>query len=75
HDSRALCDRINTYLGHQAVARLRFVQGTLTPRTRPAPGKRVAGMVPPSDPVQKYQGPEGLHGALLKLARTRRSDP
>ncbi|HTT96533.1 MAG TPA: DciA family protein [Rhizomicrobium sp.] len=75
HDSRALCDRINAYLGRPAVARLRFVQGSLTPRAKPAPGKRAAATVPPFDPAQKYQGPEGLRGALLNLARTRRSDP
>src|SRR6185312_16394553 len=34
HDSRALCERINAYLGRPAVSRLRFVQGPLTPRER-----------------------------------------
>jgi hypothetical protein len=75
HDSRALCDRINTYLGRQAVARLRFIQGTLAPRPKITPAKRPVGSLQPLDPVQKYQGPEGLRNALLNLARTRNSDP
>jgi hypothetical protein len=75
HDSRALCDRINTYLGRQAVARLRFIQGTLPPRPKPIPRRRSSAAVASADPVQKYQGPEGLRDALLNLARTRRSDP
>ena len=31
HDSRALCERINAYLGRTAVSRLRFVQGRVDP--------------------------------------------
>jgi hypothetical protein len=73
HETRSLCERINGYLGRQAVSRLRFVQGSLAahpalPARRPPPGS-----VSPSDPVQKYQGPEGLRRALLDLARARRS--
>jgi len=75
HDSRALCERINAYLGRPAVARLRFVQGHLAHRSKPVPRKLSAAPVSSSDPVQKYQGPEGLRSALLNLARTRRTDP
>ena len=73
HDSRALCGRINAYLGGPIVAQLRFVQGAVIrpqkPAARPAPPSPVS----PNDPVQKYQGPEGLGAALLELARRRRS--
>lgn len=75
HDSPALCERINSFLGRQAVVRLRFVQGPLTQRTKPAPRRSSDQPVSPDDAAQKYQGPEGLRGALLKLARTRRSNP
>ena len=75
HESRSLCERINAYLGRPAVTRLRFVQGEVLRRTKPAPHRPPTGPVPPSDPAQKYQGSEGLREALLKLARSRRSDP
>jgi hypothetical protein len=75
HESRALCERINAYLGRSAVARLKFVQGALTKREKAAPRRARAQPVPAADPVQKYEGPEGLRAALLGLARTRRSDP
>jgi len=75
HDSRALCERINAYLGRPAVTRLRFVQGNLVQRSKPVPRKLPPASAPASDPAQKYQGPEGLRGALLNLARRRRTDP
>lgn len=75
HESRALCERINTYMGRQAVARLRFIQGPVPRRSRPQTKQAVRGPVPASDPARKYQGPEGLREALLKLARSRRTDP
>ncbi|HVZ90431.1 MAG TPA: DciA family protein [Rhizomicrobium sp.] len=75
HESRALCERINAYLGRPAVARLRFVQGPLS--IRPAPPLRKTGpaAIPAEDPVRKYQGPERLRDAILKLALRRRANP
>src|SRR5438552_17300605 len=35
HESRVLCGRINAYLGRDAVQRLRFVAGEITPETKP----------------------------------------
>jgi hypothetical protein len=75
HDSPALCQRINLYLGRPAVARLRFVQGTLTRRTKPAPHCLPTQPLPATDAAQKYQGPEGLREALLRLAQMRRGQP
>ena len=73
HETRPLCERINAYLGRPAVARLKFVQGSLAPRP-PAPAHRPRpGPLAPSDPAQKYEGPEGLREALQNLARARRS--
>ena len=73
HESRALCERINAYLGRPAIARLRFVQGPVAGRSKPAPRRVSAEPVQPGDPAKKYQGPEGLRDALLKLAQTRRT--
>jgi len=75
HESRLLCERINAYLGRLAVTRLRFVQGVVVRRAKSAPKRPSSGPVSPSDPARKYQGPEGLREALLKLARSRRGDP
>jgi hypothetical protein len=73
HETRPLCERINAYLGRPAVSRLKFVQGPLLARPpRPVHAIR-PGIVTETDPVQKYQGPEGLRAALLSLARARRS--
>ena len=73
HESRALCERINAFLGRQAVTRLKFVQGALAPRPALPVRSPQPEPVPPSDPSGKYQGPEGLREALRKLARARRS--
>jgi hypothetical protein len=75
HESRSLCERINAYLGRPAVTRLRFVQGVVLKRARTASQKASPGPISPADPARKYQGPEGLREALLKLARNRRADP
>lgn len=75
HDSPALCARINSYLGRQAVTRLRFVQGALPPRAKPMPRPTSKQPLPAADAAQKYQGPEGLRDALLSLAQRRRSQP
>jgi hypothetical protein len=72
HESRALCERINAYLGRAAVCRLRIVQGPVTSRARPAPSRVNRAPVPSGDPARKYKGPEGLREALLKLAQARR---
>ena len=75
HESRALCARINGYLGRDAVARLRFVQGTLA-APPPPPPKGAAPVEPAaSDPARRWQGPPGLGDALLNLARSRRRVP
>lgn len=75
HESRALCERINAYLGRPAVTRLRFTQGPLS--SRPVrPIRRSGAMaIPADDPVRKYQGPERLREAILKLALRRRTNP
>ncbi len=71
HESRALCGRINAYLGRVAVARLRFVQGPLL-APHPAPPLRPQPVdPPPADPARRWQGPPTLGHALLDLARQR----
>jgi hypothetical protein len=72
HESRALCERINAYLGRPAVAKLRFVQGILATAAKPNRPVPKAGALQPGDPAKKYQGPEGLRAALLGLAGARR---
>jgi hypothetical protein len=73
HETRPLCERINAYLGRQAVTRLRFVQGTLAVRSAPPVRREPPGPLLPTDPVQKYHGPDGVREALRSLARARRS--
>lgn len=71
HESRALCARINSYLGRVAVVRLRFVQGPLA-NAAPPPPRRPSPVDPaPSDPARRWQGPPNLGQALLNLARQR----
>jgi hypothetical protein len=71
HESRALAARINAYLGHPAVTRLKFVQGRLTlppaPPEPPQPAKKVNS----TDPANTYRGPESVKAALQNLARWR----
>lgn len=75
HETRALCERINTYLGRPAVTRLRFVHGPLTGRRdSPAPRSR-GGAVPSGDPSLAFRGKEDLREALLALARRRGTSP
>lgn len=74
HESRTLCERINTFLGRQAVARLKFVPGPVMARPRPPIRTLSKAAVPPADPAQKYVGPEGLRDALMKLAQIRRQE-
>jgi hypothetical protein len=71
HETRSLCQRINSYLGRTVVSQLKFSQGALIPRpTAPKPGKPPVDL-PPSDPSRAYDGPEGLANALRELARRR----
>jgi hypothetical protein len=70
HESRSLCERINAYLGRPAVAKLRFVQGPLTPLPEPQPLPKPTEP-PPSDPVRRWHGPDRLGSALLGLASRR----
>lgn len=71
HEKRALCERINAYLGRPAVQQLKFSQGALLPpKPRQLPLKP-AGPLPPADPSRRYQGPEGLMKALQALAKRR----
>ncbi len=70
HETRALTERINAYLGRPAIAKLRFVQGPLTPR--PVHRKRPVPAPPAtSDPANRFNGPENVRAALLALARAR----
>jgi hypothetical protein len=74
HDSRALCERINAFLGRPAVSRLRFVQGTIFQRVAAPPARGPKRPLGSEDPAQKYQGPQGLRQALLRLATSRQQD-
>ncbi|HKQ44371.1 MAG TPA: DUF721 domain-containing protein [Rhizomicrobium sp.] len=74
HEKRALCERINAYLGRPAVAQIKFSQGVLLPRPLPPKAAKAAGPLPPDDPSRRYLGPEGLAQALRALARRRRSE-
>ncbi len=71
HEKRALCERINAYLGRPAVSQLKFSQGALPPHPPPPKPQKAAGPLPPGDPSRRYQGPEGLARALQALARRR----
>jgi hypothetical protein len=71
HEKRALCERINGYLGRAAVAQIKFSQGAPLPATPAAPPQKPAGPLPPADPSRRYDGPEGLGRALQALARRR----
>ncbi|HEY6577715.1 MAG TPA: DUF721 domain-containing protein [Rhizomicrobium sp.] len=70
HESRALCARINAWLGRAAVQRLRFVPGELAPEPAPL-SRRYPQKSPPHDPAHRFAGPDGLKEALLALARAR----
>ena len=71
HESRALCERINTYLGRKAVSRLRFVQGNVQqPRNAPA-NPQLPARAAPGDPAHRFQGSGDLQSALMSLARAR----
>ena len=71
HEKRALCERINAYLGRAAIAQIKFSQGVLLPKPAVTNAEKKAGPLPPADPSRRYQGPEGLAKALQALARRR----
>jgi hypothetical protein len=73
HDARALAGRINAYLGRNAVSRVKFVQGALSPIPAPPQPPKPAPAAGPGDPVHAYRGPETLKNALQSLARWRAS--
>jgi len=68
HDARALAGRINAYLGREAVTRVKFVQGSLSPIPAPLQPPKPAPAAKPDDPVHNYRGPETLKIALQSLA-------
>lgn len=71
HEKRALCERINAYLGRAAVNQIKFSQGALLPPPPKPKPQKAAGPLPPSDPSRRYEGPEGLARAIQALARRR----
>ena len=72
HESRALLERINAYLGGAPITRLRFVQAPLATRPKPVIRPRRSGDVPPDDPVHAFKGPDPVRAALLALASRRK---
>jgi hypothetical protein len=72
HEKRALCERINAFLGQPAIGQIKFSQASATPPrpVRPAPQKPPHALAQ-SDPSRRYQGPHGLTKALQALARRR----
>lgn len=71
HEKRALCERINSYLGRTAVTQVKFSQGALLPRAPKPRPQKAAGPLPPADPSRRFEGPEGLARAIQALARRR----
>jgi hypothetical protein len=71
HEKRALCERINAYLGREAVVQIKFSQGAPLVRTAPPRPGKPAGPIPAADPSLRYHGPDGLAEALQALARRR----
>ena len=71
HETRALCERINAYLGRAAISRLRFVQGPLATRPVQRPLPKRSTILPQGDPALAFKGLESLQNALIALARAR----
>ena len=71
HEKRALCERINAYLGGPFVTQIKFSQGALMAPPAPAKPQPKPGPLPPADPSRRYDGPEGLARALRALAQRR----
>ena len=74
HQTRTLCERINAFLGRQAVAKLRFVSGALAERPEPQWPRRPPKEAPAGDPARDFAGSEQLRAILLNLARARRAN-
>jgi hypothetical protein len=75
HETRQLCERINGWLGRNAVNKLRFVQSPLLPKLIHRPPPKRAAEVPANDPALSYKGPDSLREALVNLARARAPRP
>jgi hypothetical protein len=74
HEARALCARINVYLGRVAIQRLKFVPGSIHETAKSRPKRPQAGAAPlPGDPARTFKGPESLKDSLLALASARQS--
>ncbi len=73
HQTRALCDRINAFLGRPAVAKLRFVNGAVTAPPEPLRRRSLPAQPPQGDPATQFEGSEDLKTALIALARARRT--
>jgi hypothetical protein len=76
HESPALIARVNAFLGRPAVAKLRFVQAPLirTPPSKPRPQPRQKQALSVKEPARRFQGPERVREALLRLAEARQRD-
>jgi hypothetical protein len=72
HESRALCGRINAYLGRDAVQRLRFVAGDIAEESKPL-RRRATPEAAADDPARGFAGRDSLKSALLRLAASRRN--
>jgi hypothetical protein len=73
HETRALCERINTFVGRPLVSRIKFVQGPLAPKPSLPARRSPPGPLTGADPVHAYCGPERLRDALQKLAAARKA--
>ena len=73
HQTRALCERINAFLGRPAVAKLRFVDGAVTAPPEPQRRPKPPAAPPPGDPATSFAGSDQLKAALLNLARARQT--
>ena len=72
YETRRLVERINAYLGRAKVTRIKIIPGAMTSTARAPQTRRIAAeTVPQDDPVSGFTGPEGLHAALVRLARAR----
>jgi hypothetical protein len=68
HQTRALIERLNAYLGHGRIARLRLVAGTLAQSAEP-PNHPAPSFEPPSS--DGAAGKPALADALARLAGAR----
>jgi hypothetical protein len=73
HESRTLCERINTYLGRETVAKLKFLQGNVRAARILPSNPQLPNHAAANDPARRFQGSEGLQSALLALARARQA--